>query len=69
MEKCVYNNTTCKCANCACNAAHEGCNHGYCINCFECEKEQKSVHNVYLCTGYEPIADGHAGEYADMPIW
>lgn len=52
--KCKYGSETCKCAKCVCNAANEGCNHGYCINCFECESKQEAVHNVYLCTGFEP---------------
>lgn len=37
MDKCPFGVKTCKCVNCACNAAEEGCNHGYCINCYECE--------------------------------
>ena len=53
MDKCPFDVKTCKCVNCACNAAEEGCNHGYCINCFECEDKHEAVHNVYLCTGFE----------------
>lgn len=50
---CEYGIKTCLCHDCARNAAWDGCQNGYCIDCFECEKAGKSVHNVYLCTGYE----------------
>lgn len=61
MKECPYGVITCKCVNCACNAASEGCNHGYCITCFECEDKQEAVHNVYLCTGFEEVADNAQG--------
>ena len=51
--KCEYGNARCLCADCVCNAAREGCDRGFCINCFECENKEKAVHDVYLCTGHE----------------
>lgn len=53
MGDCRFDVKTCKCANCERNAAIEGCDHGFCINCYECEQRQEAVHNVYMCTSYE----------------
>lgn len=55
MSECKYGSKTCKCHECSCNAAKDGCNHGYCINCFECDDKHEAVHNAYLCTGFEPV--------------
>lgn len=55
---CPFEDNRCLCKDCADNAAFEDCKHGYCINCFECEKAQKKVHDVYLCTGYSKREEG-----------
>lgn len=52
LKPCPFGNERCLCQDCADNAAYEGCNHGYCLHCFECEQAGKAVHDVYLCTGH-----------------
>lgn len=56
---CKYGNARCLCQDCRGNAALEGCDRGYCINCFECEDKGKAVHDIYLCTGYETKEEKH----------
>ena len=61
---CKYGNVRCLCQSCIDNAAYPECKKGYCIHCFECEEAGKSVHDVFLCTGYErwpEEADKQAG--------
>lgn len=60
MSKCPYDVKTCLCQACRKNARWPGCQFGYCIECFECEKAGAAVHNVYACTGHEPREDGGA---------
>lgn len=50
---CPYNIKSCKCGDRTQSAAFDGCEGGYCIGCFECERAGEAVHNVYVCTGYE----------------
>ena len=50
---CKFGNDRCLCQFCVDNAAYPECKKGYCIYCFECEEAGKSVHDVFLCTGYE----------------
>lgn len=45
FEPCPFDNY-----NCMCQFCEEKCNKG--LNCFECEREGKPVHSVYLCTGF-----------------
>ncbi len=53
MKPCLFGNERCLCKDCKSNAAYPSCAKGFCINCFECEQKNESVHDVYLCTGYE----------------
>lgn len=54
---CKYGNARCLCQNCKQNAAYERCTQGYCIDCFECEKAGAAVHDVWMCSGREPIQE------------
>lgn len=56
--ECKFGNRRCLCQSCERNAAFDGCESGYCIECFECERECKAVHDIYLCTAYQGIGDG-----------
>lgn len=58
MNKCPYEVKTCKCQTCRKSASWPGCKSGYCIDCFECEEAGEAIHNIYVCTGYEPREDG-----------
>ena len=54
---CKYGNARCLCQNCKQNAAYERCTQGYCIDCFECEEAGAAVHDVWMCSGREPIQE------------
>lgn len=45
VQPCNYGVATCMCCWC-----EKPCNNG--LNCFECKREGKAVHNIYLCTGF-----------------
>ena len=45
VRPCRFGVNTCMC--CWCEIP---CNNG--LNCFECNAEEKAVHNIYLCTGF-----------------
>lgn len=45
VQPCPYGVTTCMCCWC-----EEPCNNG--LQCWECNREGKAVHNTYLCTGF-----------------
>ena len=53
--KCPYGNERCLCADCTDNAKYDSCKKGYCIHCYECEDAQKSIHDIYFCTGHRRI--------------
>lgn len=53
--KCKFGNNRCLCSNCTSNAMYDKCTSGYCIHCYECEDAHKAVHDVYLCTGHNPV--------------
>lgn len=57
MNECPYKIQTCRCIDCASNAAYVECDHGYCICCFECLDKGVAVHNVWACSGYEKKKD------------
>lgn len=45
MERCEFDNAQCMCQFC-----EDQCNNG--LNCYECKREGKPVHSIYLCTGF-----------------
>lgn len=48
---CPYSVNTCLCQSCAKSMIFSD---GKCgVDCFECLHNEKSMHNIYLCTGYE----------------
>lgn len=46
IRPCPYDNY-----NCMCQFCDDKCNNG--LNCFECKREGKAVHDIYLCTGFD----------------
>lgn len=55
--KCPFSNERCLYQDCTDNVMYDGCVRGYCINCYECETANKAVHDVYLCTGHNPVSE------------
>lgn len=45
LKPCPFDVKTCLCQKCK-----KQCNNG--LNCSDCNYEGKSVHNIYLCTGF-----------------
>ena len=45
VKPCPFGVNTCMCCWC-----ENPCNNG--LNCFECNAEEKAVHDIYLCTGF-----------------
>lgn len=48
LKPCEYGVDTCMCCYC-----EKPCNNG--LNCWECKREGKAMHNIYLCTGFAGI--------------
>lgn len=63
--ECKFGNRRCLCKSCERNAAFDGCESGYCIECFECEREGKAVHAADVAPVrngrwlYHTLIDGH----------
>lgn len=50
MTTCPYGVRKCMCQFC-----ERQCNNGF--NCAECKQNEKAVHEIYLCTGFEGDLD------------
>lgn len=59
LKPCLFGNERCLCKTCKSNAFYPDCNSGYCIECFECEKAGKAVHDIFICTGHKERAVEH----------
>ena len=46
--------------NCVCQYCEDKCNSG--LNCYECQREKKAMHDVYLCTGFKGDLDRYIKE-------
>lgn len=56
--ECPFGEVRCLCRTCVKTAAYEGCDHGYCIGCFECmDDPAEQRHDVYICTGHEELKE------------
>lgn len=49
---------------CMCQYCEVKCNHG--LNCSDCLREGKAVHDIYLCTGFKGDLDRYIRESATL---
>lgn len=47
-------------ANCMCQYCEDKCNNGF--NCYECQRQKKPVHDIYLCTGFKGDLEKYINE-------
>ena len=52
--------------NCMCQFCEEPCNNG--LNCHDCNYNGKSVHEVYLCTGFVGDLAAYIGNWRNEEI-
>ena len=57
---CPFGNNRCLCQTC--EDSWLNCGESRCIECIDCDTQQKVAHDVELCTGHKPTQGEEKGE-------
>ena len=57
---CPFGNNRCLCQTC--EDSWLNCGESRCIECIDCDTQQKEAHDVYVCTGHKNVRDKMKGE-------